>query len=120
MNINLDTVPRNLDEAVDIIVNALDDSEKQEMSKPGGLAGMHFGFGMWLRNNWSLWHPETILVQWFKKNLGIVHGDDLSGTILTATASRLRGEQFDANKHVEVYKKHWRKYGLDPATMEKL
>lgn len=118
MKFDLDTMPTNLDEAVNQILNSLDDHEEIEAMKDP--VGLHFGFGMWLRNNWSLWDRETHLVQWFIKNLGIVHADDISSTILEGVATKLRGEEFDPASHVNYYKEYWRANGLDPATMERI
>lgn len=118
MNFNLDTVPKTLDEAVNLILTAITDTEEIEGLKDPIM--LHHGFGRWLRNNWSLWEKETVLVQWFVANLGIIHADDISGTILEACAAKLKGEEFDALKHVESYKEHWKRYGMDPATMEKI
>lgn len=118
MKLNLDKVPKNLTEAIQLIKVAIEnDGEKKHFNNP---VSLHFGFGMWLRNNWSLWDKETPLVQWFVKNLGIVHADDISGTILEGLAFELRGEVFDAIKHVEYYKSHWKSFGIDPATQLKL
>ena len=111
MKINLDKVPRNLDEAVQFLKDAIESPEEREQLQD--TAGLHFGLGMYLRNNWSLWDRETVLVRWFKENLGLVHGDDLSGTILEALAASLRGEEFDAKEHVKTYIEHWKKLGID-------
>lgn len=116
MNLNLDIVPTNLDSAVNLIIEALTPEEKQVFLNP---VGLHHGFGTWLRNIWSLWDKETLLVQWFVENLGIIHADDISATILTSVSFKVRQEEFNVNKHVEIYKNHWRRYGLNPATMEK-
>ncbi len=41
----------------------------------------HFGFGMWMRNNWGLWSGKTYLSPFFESN-GLKHPDDMSGFIL--------------------------------------
>lgn len=112
MKLNLDKVPSNLDDAVKMLKEAIQNSEEKEQLKD--TAGLHFGLGMYLRNNWSLWQRDTVLVQWFKNNLGIAHADDISGTILEALAANLRGVPFDAKKHVQKYIEHWKKCGVDP------
>jgi hypothetical protein len=112
MKLNLDVVPKNLDDAVRILKEAIKDEEEAKQLQD--TAGLHFGLGMYLRNNWSLWDTETVLVQWFKENLGIAHADDLSGTILEALAASLRGEEFDAKAHVQRYIEHWKRYGVNP------
>ncbi len=112
MKINMDRVPRNLDEAVQMLKDSIQNAEETEQLKD--TAGLHFGLGMYLRNNWSLWERETILVQWFKNNLGIAHADDISGTILEALAASLKGEEFNAKEHVQRYIEHWKRAGVNP------
>lgn len=116
---NLDKVPKTLEECVELII--LDMSvEDREFMKCNDSGVLHMSFGRWLRNNWSLWDRETMLVQWFVNTLGIVHADDLSSCILEAVRYKLRGQPFDAEKHVLKYKTHWMSQGINPKTMETL
>lgn len=39
----------------------------------------HFGFGMWLRNNWDLWKGSR-LSKYFN-SIGVYHPDDMTGII---------------------------------------
>lgn len=119
MQLDLDKVPVNLDQAVEMLYNSLDEQDKDFIlhQTPDSI---HFSQGMWLRNNWSLWQRETPLVQWFIKTLGIGHADDLSGTINAALWAKVRGEVFDVNEHVKKYKVHWNMMGVDPITQEKI
>jgi hypothetical protein len=118
MKLNLDVVPKNLEEAIGLLAEAVQNiDERSAFLDP---VGLHMNFGMYLRNNWSLWDKETILVQWFVKNLGIIHADDISSTILEGVAACFRGEEFDPKKHVEFYKEYWESHGIDAATMDKL
>lgn len=56
---------------------------------------LHFSLGMWIRNEWGLWCDEGIpLVDYFRAH-GILHPDDMSGTILDCYAWHLRGEEVD-------------------------
>ena len=41
---------------------------------------MHFGFGMWMRNNWGLWRGSQLAKYFHDKD--IHHADDMSGIIL--------------------------------------
>lgn len=119
MNLDLDKVPTTLDEAVEMLYASLEEEDKNFI-KNESPDSIHHGAGRWLRNNWSLWQRETPLVQWFIKNLGIGHADDLSGTIHAALWAKVKGEKFDAIAHVEHYKKHWINFGVHPVTQEKL
>ncbi len=106
-------IPDNLDKAVESIVSRLSQADVDRI-KTGDPAHVHMSVGRYYRNDWRLWDRESPLVKWFIDNLGIVHGDDLSGTILSAVWAKVRNEPFDAIAHVQRYKDHWAKYGVDP------
>jgi hypothetical protein len=113
MKLTLDKVPTNLDQAVELLAESLDQEDINHILH-NTIMVHHFGLDMWLRNNWSLWERDSILVQWFIKNLGIAHADDVSGTILAALLAKVRNEPFDPIEHVKVYKKYWYAAGVDP------
>lgn len=115
----MDRVPSNLDQAVEMIVTSLSDDERNYIIKCCPET-FHFTTGMWLRNNWDLWDRDTIFVQWCIKNLEIGHADDISGTIFAAVWAWVRNERFDVIQHVQRYKDHWRKAGVDPITQKPL
>jgi hypothetical protein len=77
----------------------------------------HFGLGMWLRNNWSLWQGGP-LASWFNKH-GIHHADDMSGIIMTSFYRQLKGEPIKLEEQVKYYRDFWTKQGLDPDTVGK-
>lgn len=79
----------------------------------------HFTSGMSLRNNWGLWQ-NSVLAQWFKNTLGLGHPDDMSSIIYDATIAKIRGKPFDLSEQVEKYKTHWKVYGIDPLTQERV
>lgn len=112
MKINFDKVPKNLNEAIEMLTEAIESEEERERLKDYN--GLHFGLGGKLRNIWSLWERETILVQWFKANLGLIHADDISGIILKALSSSLKGEEFDAKVNAQVYIDYWKKLNINP------
>lgn len=117
MKISLDKIPETLDEAVYILKESIEtQNEEERLQSP---VGLHFGLGMYLRNNWKLWEKETPLVKWFISNFGIGHADDISGTILEALSASLEGREFDVKKHVQIYLNHWKMFGVDPVTGEK-
>lgn len=82
------------------------------------ISRLHFGFGMWMRNNWHLWSVGP-LVDWFKRH-GIHHADDMSGIILTSFYRQLHGKPIQLEEQVEKYRAHWKRAGLDPDTMKKV
>lgn len=120
---NLDRVPKNLDDAINLIVSNLSQEEKDYILKkddPFYGYTMHMGFGMWLRNNWSLWDRETVLVKWFIDTYGIGHADDISGLINSGVEAVLAGKVFNVEEQVSRYKTHWKTFGVDPITGEKV
>jgi hypothetical protein len=119
MNLNLDKVPSNLDDALEMLEKGLDDEDRKFILEHDA-AETHFSFGMWLRNNWSLWEKDTVLSQWFRDELKIGHADDMSGIILGSLWAKIRGEKFDIQDEIERYHKHWREHGIDPVTQEPL
>lgn len=110
MTIDPDRVPVNLDEAVKILIDGLDMEDVAEIRRPRfNSSQLHFGLGMYLRNNWSLWEKDTILVKWFKDNYGVEHADDISGIILECMANDIRGESRRDKQLAESFIEHWKK-----------
>jgi hypothetical protein len=111
MTLSEDTVPSNLEEALEMLVSGAspDDIEVIKSHSAEHLSSMvHFGFGMALRNNWSLWEKDTPLVNWFK-GIGITHPDDMSGIINTSFCRRVRGEDIALDEQVKGYQAYWLK-----------
>ena len=73
----------------------------------------HSGLGRALRNRWGLWHdpkgdrPETPIHAYLVE-LGLHHGDDMSGLILESFHRHLRGEPLDVKGQVARYQEFWR------------
>lgn len=72
-------IPENLKQCHQFIDTLL--KVKEHGTHSNSAAEMHFGLGMWIRNNWGLWSGKSNL----SKNLrllGIEHPDNMSGFIL--------------------------------------
>ncbi len=110
MKLNPDMVPINLEEALKTLKEGLTpDDTKQILAEDFDAANVHFTVGLMLRNEWSLWDRESILVRWFKENYGIEQSDDISGLILDCL---VRDVQNTPRKDKEFAKKcidHWKK-----------
>lgn len=104
---NEDKVPSNLDEAVNIIKEALS-PEAIEFVKTSVSTSVHFDFGRYIRNNWSLWEKESVLVKWFEKEYGITHADDISGIILECVWDDVKGNPRKDREKAEEFKEYWR------------
>jgi hypothetical protein len=108
MEIPQDKVPCNLDEAIDLLMESLNgDSIKFISDKNSSPTQCHFNFGMALRNDWSLWDKNTILVKWFYKTYGVNHADDISGIILECLWNDVRQEKRRDVILSEECKAHW-------------
>lgn len=110
MLINQDKVPINLDDAVNILIQGLVDDDIKFLKDPNfNPSQLHFSLGMALRNEWSLWEKDTILVTWFKTNLGIEHADDISSIILDAVWRDVLRKPRRTKALARKYIKHWEK-----------
>ena len=122
--ISEDKVPITLDEAVQMLYDALEPADIAEIKKhhPGDV---HFDLGMFLRNTWSLWE-DTPLTRNVKERFKIFgHGDDISSIILHMLWEKVIGTPPWLGDHaveelVEGFKKHWRRQGIDPVTGKEL
>ena len=77
---------------------------------------VHFTFGMRIRNEWSLWDRETVLVRHFVDRFGLGHADDISGLILSALWANVQCVRFDIDAQVGRYLAHWERMGVDPVS----
>ena len=65
----------------------------------------HFGFGLWIRNNWALWKGSRLSD--FFNSKGISHPDDMSGIILTSYHRKLNGIDIELDKQIKHYQDYW-------------
>ena len=65
----------------------------------------HFGFGMWVRNNWQLWGGSR-LSKYFN-DMGVFHPDDMSGTILTCYHRYLNNKDIGFKEQIQHHKNYW-------------
>lgn len=110
MNINLDIVPSTVPEAFNMFLEALTDEEKQALIdiEEKHLSLFHHTLGEEIRNMWSMWEKDTLLVNSFK-SIGITHADDMSGIILTSAHRKLKNKKIDLQKQVSYYQNYWMK-----------
>lgn len=116
MNIPQDHIPTTLDEAVELLKKTLtaQDIILIRDSDPEALVSqIHFGAGMNLRNDFSLWE-DTPLKRWFQDNLGLGHADDLSSIIFKCLFRNIRGEPRELESMAIHYKEYWKEVGQDP------
>ncbi|MBK7142758.1 MAG: hypothetical protein IPH75_11835 [bacterium] len=73
--------------------------------KEEDLSLAHLGLGLWLRNDWGLWHGSR-LAKWFNAQ-GIFHPDDMSGIILTSYWRHLHDVPIQLDSQVASYVAYW-------------
>ena len=71
----------------------------------------HFGFGMWMRNNWGLWKGSR-LSKYFN-SIGVYHPDDMTGIIFDSYHRQLTGHELKLNEQVKYYQDYWAKAKKD-------
>ncbi len=80
----------------------------------------HFTGGMGIRNQLGLWDKESPLYQHMLKRFGLGHADDTCGLIVDAAIARFKNMPYDPAPAVASAKAHWRMFGVDAATQEKI
>lgn len=107
-DINLDNIPKDLDEAIMRLNIEFDDSTKKSikaMNEMDFVCDLHFSTGTWIRNNWGLW-SNSALSKYFN-SLGIQHHDDITSVILICYYRHLRNEDYGLDKQIQYYKAYW-------------
>lgn len=110
MKINQDKVPVNLEDAINTLKEGLSTEDYTEFRKETFSPSLlHFGLGMLLRNEWSLWQKDTIIVKWFKEHYGIDHADDISSLILDCLYRDITEKPRQDAALAKRYIAHWKK-----------
>jgi hypothetical protein len=114
-SINGRYIPKDLEDCFRQIDSFWSDSTKNEIklqSEHEFAANAHFGFGMWMRNNWKLWGGSR-LSKYFNEK-GIDHPDDMSGIILDSYHRHLTGKEIKLQEQIDYYNAYW-KVNKDPS-----
>lgn len=110
MKLNPDMVPINLEEAIKTLTEGLTPEDIAEIKRPNFVPSqVHMTVGIMLRNEWSLWDKDSILMRWFKKNYGIDHADDLSGLIIDCLVQDIKDKPRRDKELAKKYIDHWKK-----------
>jgi len=82
-----------IEEAVDALLSQLatQSQDRLRATRREDLIGLHFGLGMWIRNNLGLWHGNTALLA----DTGQEHPDGASMVIIEELWERLQAEGSD-------------------------
>ena len=84
--------PVTIDEAVGVVIATLSEEERASIAALARdqLAGLHFGLGLWIRNNLGPWQGNDALMQAIRERDQAIHPDDVSMVIIAAVWERLR------------------------------
>jgi hypothetical protein len=102
--IKLKGQPTTLEETFIYLDNIFDDTSKYGfMTLPEDVATsrLHFGLGMWIRNNWGLWKGSKLKQYFLDK--GIRNPDNMSGIILTSYHRYLNNKPIDLEGQIKNY-----------------
>ncbi|MEM1059677.1 MAG: DUF6794 domain-containing protein [Verrucomicrobiota bacterium] len=80
--------PTSVDEAVNQLLDELNDEQKQELREMEDTIGMHFGLGLSVRNRFGLWQGNLPLLA----DTGATHPDNSSGVITYRLWKIMRGK----------------------------
>lgn len=103
-------IPESIEDSRIVFDKNFSEEDKEVLKK--GWSQTHFGFGMWLRNNWGLWEQDETkknsLVKEFNA-LGLYHADDLSSVLLESYHRYLNNEPINLKEQVKLYRDYWEK-----------
>ncbi len=103
-------IPKNLEECFIQIDSFWHDTVKiamKNLSEDEFSGRLHFGFGLWMRNNWGLW-GGSLLANFFNEK-GIYHPDDMSAIILDSYHRKLNSKPIKLEEQIKFYKEYWDK-----------
>lgn len=106
-------IPKNLEDCFTQINSFWADSTKlkmKDLTDKEFTSRLHFGFGMWMRNNWQLWGGSR-LSKYFN-DMGIYHPDDMSGIILGNYHKNLNSQEIKLEEEIKYYQNYWKKSKL--------
>lgn len=105
--------PTTFEQAVDLIASEINPTTVEDPF-------FHLTGGMSIRNGLGLWDRESALSQNMLERFGLCHADDTGMLITNAANAKVNGIPYDIDADVRRCKEHWRRMGLDPATMQRI
>lgn len=92
-----DVKPDSIQKAIDILRVYLSDEQQKELAEKEshGLYEYHFSLGLWIRNNFGLWEPDSGLMADLKSDNPFMHPDSASRVLLEKFCEALRRDEQD-------------------------
>ena len=91
-------IPKDMEDAMRELDGILSDEEKSRLKEVGSGIELHFGLGMWLRNNWGLWVNSRLVAALEKAGRTFFDADGVSLHICCAYLDHLNGKKYVARK----------------------
>lgn len=107
-------IPRDLNDCLNQLDSMFADSIKMKiktLTEDEFSGKYHFGFGMWMRNNWGLWKGSR-LSKYFN-SISVYHPDDMTGIIFDSYHRKLTGQEIKLPEQVKYYQDYWEKAKKD-------
>ena len=85
--------PKTVEEAVDRLLSDFTEDQKEELRGVDNAIALHFGIGMYIRNNFGLWSGNGKLMKSCQEESGQkypLQPDDASGVILEALLQKVK------------------------------
>lgn len=117
-----DYIPTDLNDATNFLNCVWSDTSKVAFkNKPeiDAVSELHFGTGLYMRNNWGLWAGKNSLYHFFKSK-GIFHPDDMSSIILTSFHRTLNDTDIHLDEQIAEYKKYWNAVKIENANQKEI
>lgn len=105
--------PTTFESAVDLIASKIEQPENDDPL-------FHTTAGVFVRNYLDLWNKESDLSRHMNQRFGLCHADDTSMLIVNAVCAKNDNIPYDIDADINRCKEHWRRVGIDPATMERI
>lgn len=105
-------IPRDLADAHSVLLKKLSQAEIEQIKKADSMVGYHHSLGLWMRNNWGLWHGSR-LAQYFHY-MGIRHADDMSSIIMDSLWCRLHEKPYQLEDHIKYYQAYAKAFADPP------
>jgi hypothetical protein len=117
-----DYIPTDLNDAISYLNCVWSDTSKVAFkNKPenDAVAELHFGTGLYMRNNWGLWEGKGSLYNSFKSK-GIFHPDDMSSIIITSFHRTLNETDIQLLEQIADYQKYWNAVKIENAHQKEI
>ena len=112
-------IPADLEDAIKELDKELDAKQKKLLRDSAQFVDLHFGMGMWIRNNWGLW-GHSRLQKYFLKH-GVWHADDMSSIIIDEYLNYLQGKPYETKLEEDpVAKPKYENYNFNDAFIDNL